>query len=184
MTTAPLPPPVSPSGSFCFLLSPAAATAQSAGIRGCVSEARALSEGRHQFETDCDRSIKLRGVENEIYSTTLNMATNAVRYSPDGGQIRVTWQRHGSGARLAVSDQGIGIAPEHLQRITERFYRVDLAKSRVRGGTGLGLAIVKHVLKRHHSTLQVDSELGRGSTFYCDFPAAQIVQTRNQQEAS
>lgn len=154
-------------------------------IRGCVSEARVLSEGRHQFETDCDKTLRLRGVESEIYSTTLNMVTNAVRYSPDGGRIRVTWQRQGDGGRLAVSDQGIGIAPEHLQRITERFYRVDLAKSRVRGGTGLGLAIVKHVLKRHRSALRVDSVLGEGSTFFCDFPSAQVViQTSNQQEAS
>jgi two-component system, OmpR family, phosphate regulon sensor histidine kinase PhoR len=68
----------------------------------------------------------------------------------------------------------MGIAPEHLQRITERFYRVDLAKARVRGGTGLGLAIVKHVLKRHHSALRVESELGKGSTFYCEFPAVQL----------
>jgi two-component system phosphate regulon sensor histidine kinase PhoR len=154
-------------------------------IRGCVSEARVLSEGRHRFETDMDKSVKLLGVENEIYSTTLNMVTNAVRYSPDGGTIGISWQRAGSGARLAVTDQGIGIAPEHLQRITERFYRVDLAKSRVRGGTGLGLAIVKHVLKRHRSALRVESELGHGSTFYCDFPAAQVqFTTDRQQEAS
>lgn len=157
-------------------------------IRGCISEARVLSDGHHRFDTDCDKSVKLLGVESEIYSTAVNMVTNAVRYSPDGGAIRMTWQRHGDGARLAVSDQGMGIAPEHLQRITERFYRVDLAKSRVRGGTGLGLAIVKHVLKRHRSALQVSSELGRGSTFFCDFPPGQIRVSdnhqSNQQEAS
>jgi two-component system, OmpR family, phosphate regulon sensor histidine kinase PhoR len=143
-------------------------------IRGCLSEARVLSEGRHQFDTDCDPSIRLLGVENEIYSAVLNLVTNAVRYSPDGGTIAVTWQRTGDGGRLTVTDQGIGIAPEHLDRITERFYRVDLAKSRVRGGTGLGLAIVKHVIKRHRSTLRVESELGCGSVFYCDFPPQQL----------
>lgn len=154
-------------------------------IRSCASEARVLSEGRHQFQSSCDKSVRLLGVENEIYSATLNMMTNAVRYSPDGGEITVSWQRTNGGARLAVQDQGIGIAPEHLQRITERFYRVDLAKSRVRGGTGLGLAIVKHVLKRHRSALSVESELGKGSTFYCDFPAEQLRFTpTNQQEAS
>ncbi|MDZ7670837.1 MAG: phosphate regulon sensor histidine kinase PhoR [Gammaproteobacteria bacterium] len=157
-------------------------------IRGCISEARVLSDGHHQFDSDCDKSVKLLGVESEIYSTAVNMVTNAVRYSPDGGCIRLTWQRQGDGARLAVSDQGMGIAPEHLQRITERFYRVDLAKARVRGGTGLGLAIVKHVLKRHRSALQVNSELGQGSTFFCDFPAGQIRISNNhqsnQQEAS
>jgi two-component system, OmpR family, phosphate regulon sensor histidine kinase PhoR len=143
-------------------------------VRGCVAEAKVLSEGRHRFETDVDRSVRLLGVEHEIYSAVLNMVTNAVRYSPDGGIVRVTWQRTADGARLAVRDQGLGIAPEHLQRITERFYRVDLAKARVRGGTGLGLAIVKHVLKRHHSLLRVESELGRGSTFYCEFPESQL----------
>ncbi len=153
-------------------------------VRGCVSEARVLSQGRHQFQVDCDRAIRLLGVENEIYSATLNMIINAVRYSPDGGVISIRWERHDSGARLSVADQGIGIAPEHLQRITERFYRVDLAKSRVRGGTGLGLAIVKHVLKRHRSALQVTSELGAGSTFFSDFPAAQlVVSTHHRQEA-
>jgi two-component system phosphate regulon sensor histidine kinase PhoR len=143
-------------------------------IKSCVSEARVLSEGRHRFEVRCDRAVKLRGVENELYSAALNLMTNAVRYSPEGGDIAVTWEPRGDGARLSVRDQGIGIAPEHMKRITERFYRVDLAKSRIRGGTGLGLAIVKHVLKRHRSALQVDSELGRGSTFYCDFPSQQV----------
>lgn len=154
-------------------------------IRGCVAEAKVLSEGRHRFTVTCDRSVRLLGVENEIYSTTLNLLTNAVRYSPDGGAISVSWARTGAAATLSVTDEGIGIAPEHLQRITERFYRVDLAKSRVRGGTGLGLAIVKHVLKRHRSALQVRSELGRGSTFFCEFPAAQLQLTdKDQQEAS
>jgi two-component system phosphate regulon sensor histidine kinase PhoR len=154
-------------------------------IRSCVAEARVLSEGRHQFKSSCDRYVKLLGVESELYSTVLNMMTNAVRYSPDGGEVRVSWEQHAGGARLAVTDQGIGIAAEHLQRITERFYRVDLAKSRVRGGTGLGLAIVKHVLKRHRSALQVDSELGKGSRFYCDFPPEQVsLSPTGKQEAS
>jgi two-component system phosphate regulon sensor histidine kinase PhoR len=154
-------------------------------IRTSIAEARVLSHGRHQFESECDKSVRLLGVERELYSTVVNLATNAVRYSPDGGEIRVTWQRRAGGARLAVSDQGIGIAAEHLRRITERFYRVDLARSRVRGGTGLGLAIVKHVLRRHRSTLRVDSRLGKGSTFYCDFPAEQVrISSNNRQEAS
>lgn len=154
-------------------------------IRSCVSEARILSEGRHQFELECDKSMKLLGVEAEIYSAALNLVTNAVRYSPKGGTVQVNWRRHGSGARLAVADQGIGIAAEHLQRITERFYRVDLAKSRVRGGTGLGLAIVKHVLKRHRSALRVESELGKGSTFFCEFTTDQLTSNpTGEQEAS
>lgn len=144
-------------------------------IRSCVSEARVLSEGRHRFDVDADRSLRLLGMESEILSAVLNLITNAVRYSPDGGRITIGWQRTGAGARFSVTDEGIGIAPEHIARVTERFYRVDLAKARVRGGTGLGLAIVKHVLKRHRSQLRVESELGRGSTFYCDFPEALLT---------
>jgi two-component system phosphate regulon sensor histidine kinase PhoR len=141
-------------------------------IRSCVAEARVLSKGCHRFVVDADRALRLLGVETELYSAVLNLVTNAVRYSPDGGVVRISWQRTDAGACLKVTDQGLGIAPEHLERITERFYRVDLAHARVRGGTGLGLAIVKHVLKRHRSHLQVHSELGRGSTFYCEFPDA------------
>lgn len=143
-------------------------------IDSCVAEARELSNGRHRFEVTAERTLKLLGMERELHSAVLNMLTNAVRYSPDGGTISLTWEATGGGARLALTDQGIGIAPENLQRLTERFYRVDLAKSRIRGGTGLGLAIVKHVLKRHQSALQVTSRLGQGSRFWCDFPAALI----------
>jgi two-component system phosphate regulon sensor histidine kinase PhoR len=139
-------------------------------IRNCVSEARELGDGRHRFEVELDKGTRLLGIEREIHSAIMNMLTNAVRYSPEGGRIRVSWQPVAGGARLAVEDEGIGIAPEHRERIMERFFRVDLAKSRVRGGTGLGLAIVKHVLKRHRSQLMVESEPGRGSRFYCDFP--------------
>lgn len=150
--------------------------------RACLSEARVLSEGRHRFELDADRSLRLLGVESEIYSAVLNLITNAVRYSPDGGRVTVSWQRTDHGARLSVTDEGIGIAPEHIERITERFFRVDLAKARVRGGTGLGLAIVKHVLKRHRSALRVESQVGRGSIFYCDFPEG-LLQTVPKQRS-
>jgi two-component system, OmpR family, phosphate regulon sensor histidine kinase PhoR len=129
--------------------------------------------------------VRLLGVESEIYSALLNVVTNAVRYSPDGGPITVTWRATRDGARLSVSDRGLGIAPEYRHRITERFFRVDLAKSRVKGGTGLGLAIVKHVLKRHNSMLRVESELGVGSTFHCDFPPQQLEYAIDgEQEAS
>jgi two-component system phosphate regulon sensor histidine kinase PhoR len=101
----------------------------------------------------------------------MNLVSNAVRYSPDGGRIDVRFARSPGGARFEVEDRGLGIPPEHLARITERFYRVDLASARVRGGTGLGLAITKHVLKRHGCVLEVQSRLGKGSTFACEFPA-------------
>ncbi|MGA0838734.1 MAG: phosphate regulon sensor histidine kinase PhoR [Pseudomonadales bacterium] len=139
-------------------------------LEACLSEARMLSDDKHRFSTSIDRTLWLRAVDHELHSAALNLLSNAVRYSPDGGDITVSWGRLPSGAaRLAVQDQGIGIAPEHLTRITERFYRVDLARSRIAGGTGLGLAIVKHVLKRHRSQLQVQSQPGKGSTFFCDF---------------
>jgi len=153
-------------------------------IRSCVGEARVLSEGRHRFEVDADRTLALLGIESELYSAVLNMITNAVRYSPDGGRIGIAWQRTATGARFSVTDEGIGIAPEYLERITERFFRVDLAKARVRGGTGLGLAIVKHVLKRHRSQLRVESEPGRGSLFYCEFPEALLQTTLKQRKES
>ena len=134
-----------------------------------VAEARQLSAGMHDIVLDADTDLRLRGVSSELYSAFNNLVTNAVRYSPDGGTIDVRWYEAPTGARFEVADRGLGIAPEHLTRITERFYRIDLAGARVRGGTGLGLAIVKHVLRRHRSVLQVESELAKGSLFYCVF---------------
>jgi two-component system phosphate regulon sensor histidine kinase PhoR len=98
-----------------------------------------------------------------------------VRYTPDGGEIMLRWSAEGeAGGRYSVRDSGIGIAPEHLPRLTERFYRVDRGRSREAGGTGLGLAIVKHVLERHQAVLQIESEPGRGSTFSAVFPPHRI----------
>ena len=143
-------------------------------VRGCIAEARMLSQDKHRFHTDIASDSPILGVEGEIYSACLNMITNAVRYSPDGGDIAILWRRTSQGACLSISDEGVGIPAEDIQRITERFYRVDFAKSRVRGGTGLGLAIVKHVLKRHRAALRVESTLGAGTTFHCDFPDSQL----------
>ncbi|MDE0452528.1 MAG: phosphate regulon sensor histidine kinase PhoR [Gammaproteobacteria bacterium] len=137
-----------------------------------ASEARGLSGGRHRLTLQADEHLGIRGMPGELYSAFANLITNAVRYSPDGGNIDVRWFDGEDGPRFEVRDQGMGIAPEHLTRLTERFYRIDLAPSRVRGGTGLGLAIVKHVLRRHGSVLRVESELGKGSLFFCEFPAS------------
>jgi two-component system phosphate regulon sensor histidine kinase PhoR len=144
-------------------------------LNAVSADARMLSGGRHEIEVVQTCKARVRGIESELHSACLNLVTNAVRYSPDGGEIRIAWEPSAHGARFSVADQGMGIPREHLPRITERFYRVDLAQSRVRGGTGLGLAIVKHVLKRHNTHLQVDSELAKGSTFYCVFPASQLA---------
>ena len=135
-----------------------------------AAEARGLSGGRHALTLESDKGLRIRGVPGELYSAFANLVTNAVRYSPEGGNIEVRWFDGQNGPRFEVRDQGMGIAPEHLTRLTERFYRIDLAQSRVRGGTGLGLAIVKHVLRRHGSVLRVESELGEGSLFFCEFP--------------
>ena len=132
-------------------------------------EAEQLSDGAHELVFDVEQDLVFEGVPGEVQSAFSNLVANAIRYSPDGGRIRVRWLRSGEGVRFEVEDQGLGIAPEHLSRITERFYRIDLGSARVRGGTGLGLAIVKHILRRHNTQLQVDSELGQGSRFFCVF---------------
>ena len=131
-------------------------------------EAEQLSSGAHELVFDLEEGVAVECVPGEVQSAFSNLIANAIRYSPDGGRITVRWFRSSDGARFEVEDHGLGIAPEHLSRITERFYRVDLAGARVRGGTGLGLAIVKHILRRHNSRLQVLSELGKGSLFFCD----------------
>ncbi len=143
-------------------------------LKRIATEARALANARHVIDLDIDPELRLVGVERELQSAFSNLIVNAIRYSPDGGAIRVRWQQDGDKARFAVTDQGIGVAEEHIPRLTERFYRVDVGRSRDAGGTGLGLAIVKHVLRRHDSELEVVSRPGQGSTFSCGFPAARI----------
>ncbi len=151
-------------------------------LNAISADARMLSGGRHEVAVDAGSDAQVLGIDSELHSACLNLVTNAVRYSPDGGRIHIEWRDTEGGVMFAVSDQGMGIPREHLSRITERFYRVDLAQSRVRGGTGLGLAIVKHVLKRHNTELQVTSELGRGSTFFCIFPETQTTVSHHLKE--
>jgi two-component system phosphate regulon sensor histidine kinase PhoR len=140
------------------------------------SEALAISAGRHDIVLEAAAAPGLRGSSRELYSALLNLASNAVRYTPEGGRISMTWRDvPNGGGEFCVTDSGIGIAPEHIGRLTERFYRVDRGRSREVGGTGLGLAIVKHVLERHGAALRITSEPGRGSTFCASFPAARMV---------
>lgn len=118
---------------------------------------------------------EIAGVPSELQSALSNLISNAVRYTPAGGSITVTWQRKDDGrAVFSVQDTGPGISPEHIPRLTERFYRVDRSRSRETGGTGLGLAIVKHVLQRHGATLEITSVLGKGSLFSVTFPANRL----------
>ncbi|MEM7219826.1 MAG: phosphate regulon sensor histidine kinase PhoR [Pseudomonadota bacterium] len=142
-------------------------------IERAVREVQGVAGAEYEFEVDIRSDRRVIGSEMELYSVCQNLLSNAIRYSPDGGVIRAVYSDSTRGVRLEVSDTGIGIAPEHIDRITERFYRVDMAGSRRSGGTGLGLAIVKHVLRRHDSLLGVTSQLGEGSRFWCDFEAVE-----------
>jgi two-component system phosphate regulon sensor histidine kinase PhoR len=143
-----------------------------------LHEAQTLSEGRHRFHIDIDQDLLLAGNPVELRSAFSNLIHNAVRHTPEGTDVQIGWRQDRSGPHFWVEDTGEGIAPEHLPRLTERFYRVDRARSRVSGGTGLGLAIVKHVLNRHGARLMIASEPGGGSRFACHFPAERAVRRR------
>lgn len=137
-------------------------------------EARALTPLPPRFELDLDHGCQLYGSESELHSITWNLISNAIKYTPADGRITIRWQRDATGAQLEVRDTGIGIAPEHLPRLTERFYRVDRARARTKGGSGLGLSIVKHGLQRHGGRLEIASEEGHGSIFTAHFPARRV----------
>jgi two-component system, OmpR family, phosphate regulon sensor histidine kinase PhoR len=141
------------------------------------SDASALSAGRHQLTvSDVPEFVCLAGNEGELLSALGNLVSNAIRYTPDGGQIILSWGlREGGSAEISVQDNGIGMAKEHLPRLTERFYRVDSSRSRDTGGTGLGLSIVKHVAQRHGGVLDIQSTVGQGSRFTLVFPAARLL---------
>ncbi|MFC5694442.1 phosphate regulon sensor histidine kinase PhoR [Pseudomonas sp. GCM10022186] len=140
------------------------------------ADAIALSGNRHhRISLEADHNYKLRGSEAELRSAFSNLVFNAVKYTPDEGEIRIRWWGDDNGAHLAVQDSGIGIETKHLPRLTERFYRVDSSRNSSTGGTGLGLAIVKHVLIRHRGRLDISSVLNHGSTFTCHFPANQVA---------
>jgi len=138
------------------------------------AEARALSGGRHRVEVEGEPGIDLMGSEKELSSAFGNLVSNAIRYTPAGGSVRLSWHRTPEGAAFDVEDTGIGIAPEHIPRLTERFYRVDRGRSRESGGTGLGLAIVKHALARHGAALEVSSTPGKGSRFSARFSGPRV----------
>jgi two-component system, OmpR family, phosphate regulon sensor histidine kinase PhoR len=117
----------------------------------------------------------LRGDHDQLYSLVRNLMENAANYTPADGEVRARWWVDAAGGHLAVTDTGIGIAADHIPRLTERFYRVDVGRSRATGGSGLGLAIVKHVLQKHGGRLEIASVEGRGSSFTCHFPAERLL---------
>lgn len=147
-------------------------------------EAQVVSGDRaHQINVDADEELYIYGDAKELDSAFSNLIINAVNYTPDKGLVTIRWYRSEDGAHFEVIDTGIGIPPHHIARITERFYRVDVARSRETGGSGLGLAIVKHALNRHSANLRIMSEVGRGSSFICDFPKEAIVNKDEAREA-
>jgi two-component system phosphate regulon sensor histidine kinase PhoR len=143
-------------------------------------EAEALSRGRHHIAVDASSQVDLRGSIHHLHSAFSNLVSNAVRYTPSGGDIVIGWRQTADGrAIFSVRDSGLGISAEHLARLTERFYRVSTSRSRESGGTGLGLSIVKHVLNLHQGRLVIESEPGHGSTFSCVMDASRLLTPGN-----
>lgn len=139
-------------------------------LESLLAEATALSGGKHVIERGEVSAGNVRGSGDELRSAFGNLVSNAVRYTPSGGRITLSWRHEDGCPTFAVADNGIGIPEEHIPRLTERFYRVDKGRSTATGGTGLGLAIVKHVLARHGGSLLIHSEQGRGSVFSARLP--------------
>ncbi len=140
-----------------------------------MNEAQSLSSGRHHLSLEADPTLCLTGAAEELHSAFGNLVSNAIRYTPEGGEIIISWKTRGHEAVFSVQDSGIGIEQLHIDRLTERFYRVDHSRSRETGGTGLGLSIVKHILTRHQARLEIQSVLGQGSTFSAVFPKARLL---------
>jgi two-component system phosphate regulon sensor histidine kinase PhoR len=137
-------------------------------------DALARSERPSQVLLDVESTNGLYGASNEIESAFTNLLVNGLKYTNPEGTVRMRWWSDEDGAHFSVIDSGIGIPPEHIPRLTERFYRVDAGRSRGHGGSGLGLAIVKHALQRHDGWLDVESTEGKGSTFTCHFPLERV----------
>ena len=147
-----------------------------AGLLSTVrKEAEALSQGRHTITLESTAEADLLGSPKDLHSALSNLVSNAVRYTPVGGSIKIRWRRTPEGAAYSVADTGFGIPASHLARLTERFYRISSSRSRDSGGTGLGLSIVKHVLNLHQAQLHIESTPGLGSTFSCAFGNARLL---------
>jgi two-component system phosphate regulon sensor histidine kinase PhoR len=147
-------------------------------------EAEALSGGRHSILLEGRPTLDLLGSETELASAFGNLVSNAIRYTPAGGKVALVWREAPDGPSFAVEDTGPGIAPEHLPRLTERFYRVDRSRSRETGGTGLGLAIVKHAVARHQASFDIESKPGAGSRFTVRFPVQRTMPAEAAPSAS
>jgi two-component system phosphate regulon sensor histidine kinase PhoR len=140
-----------------------------------LNESKSLSNGRHTITLDANPNLSIIASAQELHSAFGNLVGNAIRYTPEGGSITMHWDENNQEAVFSVIDTGLGIEQQHIDRLTERFYRVDRSRSRETGGTGLGLSIVKHILSRHQGRLEITSEFGKGSTFKAVFPKSRIV---------
>jgi two-component system phosphate regulon sensor histidine kinase PhoR len=140
-------------------------------------EANAMSHNQHVVRFEITAGLCLYGRETEIYSVFMNLVANAIQYTAAGGVIDIRWWGDEHGAHFSVADTGIGIDAKDIPRLTERFYRVDVGRSRASGGTGLGLSIVQQALGHHEGRLQIESEPGVGSTFICHFPPHRVHRT-------
>ncbi len=160
---------------------PLQAVPLSSVIEEVVEEAQAASaqHGGHNILVEVAEDVRVRGQQEDLYAVVSNLVMNAVRYTPADGTIRVTLTPVANGVRFEVTDTGVGILPQHLARLTERFYRVDVGRSREAGGTGLGLSIVKHVLERYESFLEISSRPGAGSTFAFTLPGKYLEESRS-----
>jgi len=148
-----------------------------------VNEAKTLSGiMQHKITLDADQDLYLKANQREIYSVFSNLVFNAVHYTPEYGNIDIKWYEDDAGVHFSVQDNGLGFASEHIPRLTERFYRIDAGRSREKGGTGLGLAIVKHALARYDGDLFIESELGKGSLFRCNFPKSLAIHVQSNEE--
>lgn len=146
-------------------------------IKHLLKDAQWLNqEKNHQINTNIDSTIGILGIDTEIKSALSNLLSNAIAYTPAEGEITISWQKNGNKAKFTVKDNGPGIRPEDVNRLTERFYRVDKSRSRNTGGSGLGLAIVKHVLHHHHAELVINSQWGKGSEFSIIFTENALFQ--------
>jgi two-component system, OmpR family, phosphate regulon sensor histidine kinase PhoR len=154
------------------------ATAQPIDVIALMAQLRqdVLARPQHpaQVQVRADSRAMLLGEDIQIHSAFSNLVENAAKYTPPDGSVQIRWWTDEQGGHFSVTDTGIGIASEHIPRLTERFYRVDAGRGRATGGSGLGLAIVKHVLQRHGAQLSIESEEGQGSKFTCHFPRERL----------
>jgi len=145
-------------------------------VNNLVEDASWLNqEKHHKLSVDISTQLGVLGIETELKSACANLISNAIAYTPESGEVAVSWQQIGDKLKFSVRDNGDGIRPEHLNRLTERFYRIDRSRSRDTGGSGLGLAIVKHVLHHHQAELVISSHWGQGSEFSIIFDSSSVI---------